>query len=201
MIFLINLRVIFMSEESWISTLKEDLYVFNIVFGKGIGKYFYSPAFRAVFIFRLSQLCFKLKMTKPFAYLLTNLNDFLHGIWISPRVKVGKGFLPSHPRGIVINPDSVIGNYCSILHQVTLGGENIIIGDYVEILAGSKIINDKNHNKSLNIGSGAVIAAGAIVLKDVPPNAVMAGIPAEIKKYRNKNENWVSYRLNNIENS
>jgi serine O-acetyltransferase len=100
-----------------------------------------------------------------------------------------------HPRGIIIHPDSVIGDYCSMLHQVTLGGEAIIIGDYVEILAGAKIINDKLHDKTLTIGNGAVIAAGAIVLKDVPENAVMAGMPAKVVKYRSIQDNWLSYRI------
>jgi serine O-acetyltransferase len=177
------------------TNVKEDLYVFKLVFGKGIGKYFYFPAVRVIIIFRLSQLLYICRITRPFAYILTNLNDLLHGIWIGPKTKIGKGFMVPHPRGIIIHPDSVIGDYCSMLHQVTLGGEAIIIGDYVEILAGAKIINDKLHDKTLTIGNGAVIAAGAIVLKDVPENAVMAGMPAKVVKYRSIQDNWLSYRI------
>ncbi|MDD5322165.1 MAG: hypothetical protein PHD43_16450 [Methylococcales bacterium] len=183
------------SIKSWIHLLKEDIYVFRLVFGPGIGKYFYYPAFRAIFIFRLSQLFYKCRITQPIAYLLTNINDFIHGIWIGPKVKVGKGLLLSHPRGIILNPDTVIGEYCSILHQVTFGGENIIVGNNVEILAGAKIINDKLKNKKLIIGKGAVLAAGTVVLNDVPDNAVMVGVPGKVAKYRDINDNWLNYRL------
>jgi serine acetyltransferase len=184
--------------KEWIENLKGDFYVYKIVFGKGIGKYFYFPAIRTVVLFRLSQLFYVSRITRPIAYLITNLNDFLHGIWIGPRVKVGKGFLLAHPRGIIINPDTVIGEYCSILHQVTLGGESIVIGDNVEILAGAMIINDKLHEKKLYVNNGAVIAAGAIILQDVPQNAVMAGVPAKIKKYKEDNQTWLNFRLNLI---
>jgi len=179
----------------WISIVKEDVKVFQLVFGQGIGKYFYYPAFRVVLLFRLSQLCYRYILLRPFAYMLTNLNDFFHGIWIGPKVQVGKGFLLSHPRGIIVHPDTVIGDYCSMLHQVTLGGERIVIGDNVEILAGAKIINDKLHGKDLYIGGSSVIAAGAIVLKSCPKQSVLVGMPAKVVKYREDGDTWINYRL------
>lgn len=186
--------------KKWIENVKGDFYVYRVVFGKGIGKYFYFPAIRTVLLFRLSQLLYKTKITRPLAYIITNLNDLLHGIWIGPRVKVGKGFLLAHPRGIIINPDTIIGEYCSMLQQVTLGGEKIIIGNNVEILAGSMVINDKSHDKELYIGDGTVIAAGAIVLNNTPENSVVAGVPATIKKTKSSNDTWLNYRLNLNEN-
>lgn len=183
--------------KEWKDNVKGDFFVYKLVFGKGIGKYFYFPAIRTVVLFRLSQLLYSSKFTRPLAYIITNINDIFHGIWIGPKVKVGKGLLLAHPRGIIINPDTIIGEYCSILQQVTLGGEGIIIGDNVEILAGAMIINDKLHKKKLLIDNGAVIAAGAIVLGDVPKNSIMAGVPAKIKKFKNEDETWVNYRLKN----
>ena len=116
--------------------LQEDIKVFKLVKGPGLGKYFYFPELRMIVLFRLSQQCYRLKMLKPLAYLLTNLNDFLHGIWIGPRVTVGKGLFFAHSRGLVINPTTKIGSYCSILQRVTIGGPNVTVGNYVEILAG-----------------------------------------------------------------
>lgn len=69
-----------------------------------------------------------------------NLNDFLHGVWIGPRVNAGKGLSLGHPRGIVINPTTTIGNYCTIINQVTLGGPEVTLEDFVEIGAGAKLL-------------------------------------------------------------
>ncbi len=176
----------------WYSNLKEDIKVYKIVHGKGISKYFYYPDFRVLIIFRLSQLFYRKKIFRPIAYILTNLNDFFHGVWIGPRVKIGKGLNLAHPRGLIVNPSTIIGDYCNILQQVTIGGSNIIIEDYVEILAGAKIISNMRKGNGLTIGRGAVVAAGAVVLKDIPEFAVVAGVPAKIIGYRNPKDNWLT---------
>jgi len=183
----------------WFSILKEDIKVFQLAFGPGVGKYFYFPAFRSILIFRLSQLFYRCVFTRPLAYILTNLNDFFHGIWIGPRVKIGKGLSLPHPRGVIINPDTVIGDYCSMLHEVTFGGAHIVVGDNVEIMAGVKIINDKLKNRSLNIGNEAVLGAGTIVLDDVPNSAVVVGIPGRIVKYREHGDTWLNWRIRNAD--
>ncbi len=181
----------------WYSNLKEDIKIYKIVHGKGVGKYFYYPDFRVLVIFRLSQLSYSKIIFRPIAYILTNLNDFFHGVWIGPKVKIGKGINLAHPRGLIINPDTIIGDYCNILQQVTIGGPNIIINDYVEILAGAKIISNVRKGNGLTIGKGAVVAAGAVVVKDIPKYAVVAGVPAKIIGYREPADNWLT-RLESI---
>lgn len=165
----------------------EDLRIFWQKQPGGIGKLFYFPDIRVVAIFRLSQWCYRFHL-KPLAYLLTNLNDFLHGVWIGPRVKAGAGLFLGHPRGIVINPETRIGQYVTIINQVTIGGAAVTIGDYVEIGAGAKIISKAN--KPIMIGDHAVIGAGAVVVHSVPAYAVVAGIPAKVIKYKQISEWW-----------
>ena len=127
--------------------------------------------------------------------MLTNLNDLLHGVWIGPKVKIGKGVIFAHPRGLIINPTAKIGDYCAILQRVTIGGPNVIIGNFVEINAGAQIISNKRGEGKLIIGDNAVIAAGAVVVKDVEKNAVVAGVPAKVIGYREENDNWYTYLL------
>lgn len=160
-----------------VSCLKED---FRIFWGKqpgGIAKLIYFPDIRVVFIFRCSQFFFRIGL-KPIAYLLTNLNDLLHGVWIGPRVKAGEGLSLGHPRGIVANPNTKIGRYVTIINQVTLGGPQVEIGDFVEIGAGAKLISTEN--RLVQIGSHSIIGAGAVVTRSIPPYSIVAGVPGRV---------------------
>lgn len=89
-----------------------------------------------------------------------------------------------YPVGIVISPSAIIGKNCTIYQNVTIGQKNgknaAIIGDNVLICANACILGN------IKIGDNAIIGAGAVVIKDVPANAVVAGNPAEVIKY-NKN--------------
>lgn len=175
------------------NSLKEDIKIFKLVRDSSLGSYFYYPEIRIIIIFRLSQWFYMIRLLRPVAYFLTNLNDFLHGVWIGPRVKMGKGLSLAHPRGLVVNPTAKVGDYCSILQRVTIGGPNIVIGNNVEILAGAQIISNKRGKGSITIGDGAVIGAGALVIDDVERNAIVGGIPAKVIGYREVDDNWVNY--------
>ena len=85
--------------------------------------------------------------------------------------------------GIVIHRRVVIGDNCEIAQHVTIGGRSghadvPVIGNQVFIGAGAKVLGP------IRIGDGAIIGANAVVLKDVPPLAVVAGVPARIIKYQ-----------------
>ncbi|MCL1049563.1 hypothetical protein L2755_08025 [Shewanella abyssi] len=175
------------------TNIREDIRVFQLVKGSGFAKYFYYPEIRMLLLFRLSQLCYRYRLFRPLAYLFTNLNDFLHGVWIGPRVEAGKGLCFSHARGLVVNPTAKLGEYCSILQRVTLGGPNITISDHVEILAGAQIISNKHGKGCLHVGEGAVIAAGAMVITDVEPYTIVAGVPAKVVGKREVGKHWISY--------
>jgi len=181
--------------KQWLKTLKEDIRMFNLVHAEpGILKYFYQPGFRALIFFRLSQLLYTLRITRPFAYLLVILNDIFCGVWIGPKVSAGPGLFFGHPRGLVVHPQTKIGSYCSIIQRVTLGGPNVTIGDYVELNAGAQIICNGRKRKSLTIGNNVIIGAGALVLQDIPSNSVAVGMPAKVINSISPENNWVNYR-------
>ena len=99
----------------------------------------------------------------------------IHGI-----MRVGTGLqLPHNGLGMVINPNTIIGNNVKIYQNVTIGGREgsgaPIIDDDVMIGAGAVVIGD------VHIYKGAKIGANAVVLQDVPENAIAVGVPAVIK--------------------
>lgn len=157
--------------------IRSDVKAFQDYTGGGITTYFYYPMFTATMIYRFAHWCYHHHF-KLVAYLFTRLNDFLHGIWLGPRVEIGPGLVLGHARGLVVNPTTIIGKNCTILQNVTLGGPGIIIGDNVFISAGALIISRKHKGRQLVIGDNARIGAGAVVLNDVPSGAVMVGNPA-----------------------
>jgi serine O-acetyltransferase len=157
----------------------EDVRVFCASHPGGLGRFFYYPSFRVVFIFRLSQFFYNHHL-RPLSFILTNINDFFHGVWIGPRVRAGKGLLLAHPRGLVVNPGTVIGDYCTLLNGVTLGGPAVSLGNYVEVCAGASIISTAG--RPVLVGDHAVIGAGAVVVAPVPAGAVVGGVPARVLK-------------------
>lgn len=184
-----------MTNPGWWSTVKEDIRVFRLVYSRsGVLKYIYQPGFRALLIFRFAQLFYHTRLTRPISYLLVTLNDLLCGVWIGPKVQAGPGLFLGHPRGLVVNPDTIIGSHCSIIQHVTIGGPNITIGDFVEINSGANLISNDRGRGELHIGNNVIIGAGAVVLTDVDDCSVVAGVPARVVKKITPMDNWVSYR-------
>ena len=98
-----------------------------------------------------------------------------------PGAKIGKGIMIDHAHSIVIGETAVVGDDVSLLHGVTLGGtgkeggdRHPKIGDGVLIGAGAKVLGN------IKVGNCSRVAAGSVVLRDVPPCKTVAGIPAKI---------------------
>jgi serine O-acetyltransferase len=103
------------------------------------------------------------------------------GVDIHPGARIGKGIMIDHAHSIVIGETAVVGDNVSMLHSVTLGGTGKTdgdrhpkIGDGVLIGAGAKVLGN------IRIGHCTRIAAGSVVLSDVPPCKTVAGVPARI---------------------
>lgn len=114
---------------------------------------------------------------------VSQLAKFLTGIEIHPGATIGKGLFIDHGTGVVIGETAVIGDNCTIYQGVTLGGtgketgkRHPTLGDNVMVGAGAKLLGN------FTVGSNSKIAAGAVVLSDVPENSTAVGIPAHVVK-------------------
>jgi len=106
------------------------------------------------------------------------------GVDIHPAAKIGEGILLDHATGVVIGETAVIGNRVSLMQGVTLGGTGKETGDrHPKVGQGALIGASANILGNIKIGEGAMIAAGSLVLKEVPPRSMVAGIPAKVIGY------------------
>eukprot|EP00898_Chlorokybus_atmophyticus_P000279 jgi/Chlat1/1251/Chrsp115S01662 len=103
------------------------------------------------------------------------------GIDIHPAAQIGEGILIDHGMGVVIGETAVVGDNVSILQGVTLGGTGKDRGDrHPKIKAGVLIGAGATILGNIVVGQGAMVAAGSLVLKPVPPHSIVAGIPATV---------------------
>lgn len=118
---------------------------------------------------------------RDFAYLVQMRVSECFGVDIHPGAKIGKGIMIDHAHSVVIGETAVVGDDVSMLHSVTLGGTGKTdgdrhpkIGNGVLIGAGAKVLGN------IHVGNCARIAAGSVVLSDVPARMTVAGVPARI---------------------
>ena len=109
------------------------------------------------------------------------------GIEIHPGATIGKGLFIDHGSGVIIGETAIIGDNVTLYQGVTLGGTGKETGkrhptleDNVMVSAGAKIIG------SFTIGENSKIGAGSVVLKPVPPNSTVVGVPGRVVKRNNK---------------
>ena len=118
---------------------------------------------------------------RDFALYLQSQSSRIFAVDIHPATRLGMGLMLDHGTGIVIGETAVVGDNCSILQNVTLGGNgketgdrHPKIGDNVLLAAGAKVLGN------IKVGNCSKVAAGSVVLKDIPPNKTVAGVPAKV---------------------
>ena len=144
--------------------------------------FFLYPGVRAVFWHRVARF-FYIHNLKFIARWISQTTRFWTGIEIHPGAKIGNGLFIDHGMGVVIGETAEIGNNCTIYQGVTLGGTGTekgkrhpTLGNNVMVGCGAKILGP------FTVGDNSKIAAGAVVLSEVPPNSTCVGVPARIVK-------------------
>jgi serine O-acetyltransferase len=115
------------------------------------------------------------------ARFVSHVSRFLTGIEIHPAARIGPGLFIDHGMGVVIGETAEVGENVTLLQGVTLGGTSLrrekrhpTLGDNVVVGAGAKIIG------AFTIGDGSRIGAGSVVVREVPPNSVVVGVPGRV---------------------
>jgi len=111
----------------------------------------------------------------------SQLSRFFTGIEIHPAAQIGSGLFIDHGMSLVIGETSIVGKNVTMYHNVTLGGVSLqkgkrhpTIGDDVVIGAGAQVLG------AITVGNCSRIGANAVVVKDVPPDSVVVGVPGRI---------------------
>lgn len=142
--------------------------------------FFLYSGFKAVRAHRRANWFYRHNM-KFMARYISQRSRHKTGIEIHPAAKIGKGLFIDHGMGVVIGETSEIGDNCTLYQGVTLGGtgkdhgkRHPTLGSNVLVGAGAKILGP------FRVGDNARVAAGAVVLDEVPPNSTAVGVPARI---------------------
>lgn len=140
----------------------------------------------AIWFYRITHWLWMRKLYLP-ARWLSQVARWLTGVEIHPGAVIGRRFFIDHGMGVVIGETTEIGNDVTFYHGVTMGGVSLekgkrhpTLGNKVVVGAGAKVLG------AIEIGDGSRIGANAVVVKSVPPESVVIGIPGQIVKRSQK---------------
>lgn len=146
----------------------------------GVEVLFLYSGLHALLAYRVSHKLYLKKLHFP-ARLVSQVARAITGIEIHPGATIGRGLFIDHGSGVVIGETAEIGDNCTLYQGVTLGGtgkhtgkRHPTLGDNVMIGAGAKVLGP------FRVGSNSKIAAGAVVLDEIPDNSTAVGIPARV---------------------
>ena len=138
------------------------------------------PGVHALAFHRFAHAIWRRGWTIP-ARFVSHVSRFLTGIEIHPAARIGPGLFIDHGMGVVIGETAEVGENVTLLQGVTLGGTSLkrekrhpTLGDNVVVGAGAKILG------AFKIGDGSRIGAGSVVVREVPPNSVVVGVPGRV---------------------
>jgi len=144
------------------------------------------PNIHAMVIYRLARFLWARKI--PFLpRFLSQIGRFLTGIEIHPGASIGKGFFIDHGMGVVIGETTIIGNNVTLFQGVTLGGtgketgkRHPTLGNNIVVGAGAKVLGN------ITVGDNSYVGANAVVIKDVPANSTIVGVPGHTTRQEGK---------------
>ena len=138
------------------------------------------PGFHAVTAHRFIHELYRLRIPLLPRW-LSNVNRFLTGIEIHPAAQIGPGLFIDHGMGVVIGETAQVGRRCTLYQGVTLGGTSLshgkrhpTLGDNVTVGVNAAVLG------AITVGDNAKIGGGSVVVKDVPPNSTVVGVPARV---------------------
>jgi len=138
------------------------------------------PGLHALYFHRLAHWLWNHRL-KTIARFVSHVGRFLTGIEIHPGAVIGPGLFIDHGMGVVIGETTEIGENVTIYQGVTLGGTSLekkkrhpTIGNNVVIGAGAKILGP------FKVGDNSRIGSGSVVVKEVPPNSLVVGVPGQV---------------------
>jgi serine O-acetyltransferase len=166
-----------------LKTLRED---FRIIFERDpaarnwLEVVFCYPGLQALLVHRVAHWLWVLGIPL-IPRLMSHLARFLTGIEIHPGAAIGRGVFIDHGMGVVVGETAIVGDYCLIYQGVTLGGtgketgkRHPTLGENVVVGAGAKVLGN------ILIGNDVRIGAGSVVLRDVPSDCTVVGVPGRI---------------------
>ena len=138
------------------------------------------PGVHAMVFHRSAHWCWEIG-AKWLARMISHIGRWLTGIEIHPGAVIGRRFFIDHGMGVVIGETAVIGDDCTLYHGVTLGGtswqkgkRHPTLANDVVVGAGAKVLGP------IEIGAGARIGSNAVVVRDVPANSTVVGVPGRL---------------------
>ena len=144
---------------------------------------FLYPSFRVMLSYRRAHRLYK-KGHYFWARWISQRAARKSGIEIHPGAQIGKGLFIDHGSGVIIGETTIIGDNCTLYQGVTLGGtgkeqgkRHPTLGNNVMVSAGAKVLG------SFKVGDNSKIGAGAVVIKEVPDNATVVGVPGRVVKH------------------
>lgn len=143
---------------------------------------FCYPGLQAILFHRVAHWLYKIGI--PFIpRFISHISRFFTGIEIHPGANIGKGVFIDHGMGVVIGETAVVGDYSLIYQGVTLGGtgkqtgkRHPTLGNHVVVGAGAKVLGN------IHVGDHVRIGAGSVLLRDVPSNTTVVGVPGRVTR-------------------
>lgn len=136
----------------------------------------------AIFYHRIAHFFYKIRL-ELIARVISQFSRYITGIEIHPGARIGRGLFIDHGMGVVIGETTVIKDNVTLYQGVTLGGtgkqktkRHPTLGNNVVVGTGAKILGN------ITIGDNSYIGANAVVIKDVPPNSTIVGVPGRVTK-------------------